>query len=55
MPERNSKKSLYIKGNKVNPKLEVKLLGIIMDARLKFKTYTAKAATKKTKAVMTLN
>jgi len=55
VPERNSERSLYIKGNKVDPKSEVKLLGVIMDARLKFKTHTAKAATKGTKAAMALN
>ena len=55
MPERNSEKSLDIKNNKVNPKSEIKLLGVIMDARLKFKTHTVKAATKGTKAVITLN
>ena len=55
MPKRNSNRPLYIKSNKVDLKPEIKLLRIIINARLKFETHIAKAATKEIKAAMTLN
>ena len=54
MLKNNNKTLLYIKGNKVDFKPEVKLLEIIIDTRLKFKTHNIITATKETKAVMAL-
>ena len=44
----------FIKGQAVQPKEHVKILGVMMDAKLKFKEHIAKAASKGLEAVMEL-
>jgi len=39
--------SFTIKGETVEPKDQVKIVGVVMDARLRFKQHIARAATKK--------
>ena len=43
-----------IKGRRVQPKDHVKVLGVVMDAKLKYKEHIARAATKGLEAVMEL-
>ena len=55
---RNSKRQdntpLNIRGNEIYPKDEVKILGVIMDCKLRYKHQMAKAATKGLAAVIAL-
>ena len=43
-----------IKGQEVHPQAKVEILGLIMDARLKYKEHVARAASKGLKAAKTL-
>jgi hypothetical protein len=48
------KEPFTIKGQTVEPKDHVKILGVLMDVRLKYKEYIMRAASKGLEAVMEL-
>ena len=53
-PYKDDSEPFVIKGRTVQPKDHVKMLGVIMDAKLKYKDHIARAATKRLETVMEL-
>ncbi|KAJ3454196.1 hypothetical protein MRS44_018090 [Fusarium solani] len=52
--ERTSCTPFMVKGKEIKPKQEAKILGVVMDAKLRFKKHMAKAATKGLSVAMCL-
>ncbi|KAJ0132998.1 C2H2 type master regulator of conidiophore development brlA [Fusarium oxysporum f. sp. albedinis] len=52
--ERTSHRPFMIKGEEVKPKQEAKILGVVMDTKLRFREHMARAATKCLSAAMCL-
>ena len=51
---RSSNALVIVKGRAISPKLEAKILGVIMDSRLQYKNHIARIATKGLNAALAL-
>ena len=54
MAERTSYTPFRVKGKEIKPKQEAKILGVVIDAKLRFKKHIAEAATKGLSVAMCL-